>query len=98
MFQQAIKYNVQMTYIFLRLYDLEIKNKQIIEKKDRSFENLSKVLEKEQKLKAELQGRYSENSQILAKLQAARQNINNMGKQNKDLENIKQKGIPYMQF
>jgi hypothetical protein len=54
MFQQAIKYNVQMTYIFLRLYDLEIKNKQIIEKKDRSFENLSKVLEKEQKLKAEL--------------------------------------------
>jgi hypothetical protein len=27
MFQQAAKYNVQMTNILLRLFDLEIKNK-----------------------------------------------------------------------
>ncbi len=49
MFQLARKYNVQMTKILLRLFDLEIKNKQIIE-------------EKEQKLKAKLQARNSENN------------------------------------
>jgi len=26
MFQHEIEYNVQMTYIFLRFYDMEIKN------------------------------------------------------------------------
>ncbi len=36
MFQQVIKYNVQMTNIFLRLSNMEIKNKQIIKEKDRS--------------------------------------------------------------
>jgi hypothetical protein len=35
MFQQAIKYNVQMTNTFLRLSNMEIKNKQIIKEKDR---------------------------------------------------------------
>ncbi len=40
MFQQVTKYCVQMTNIFLKLYDLEIKNKHIIEKKDRSIQNL----------------------------------------------------------
>ncbi len=65
-----------MTKILLRLFDLEIKNKQIIK-------------EKEQKLKAKLQARNNENNLILAKLQVARQKINNMEKHNKDLENIK---------
>jgi len=34
MFQQVAKYNVQMTNILLKLFNLEIKNKQIIKKKD----------------------------------------------------------------
>jgi hypothetical protein len=56
----------------LRFYDLEIKNKHVIEKKDRSIHNLQMVFEKEQKLKVELQVRKSENSEILAKLQTTR--------------------------
>ncbi len=89
MFQQVTQYNVQMTNILLKLFDLEIKNKQIIEEKDRSIQNLQGCLEKEQKLKVELQDRNNENSQVLAELQASRQKINNIKKQIKDLENIK---------
>jgi hypothetical protein len=36
-----------MTNILLRLSDLEIKNKQIIEEKDKSNQNLQGALEKE---------------------------------------------------
>jgi hypothetical protein len=36
-----------MTNILLRLFDLEIKNKQIIEEKDKSIQNLQGALEKE---------------------------------------------------
>ncbi len=60
MFQQAIEYNVQMTNIFLKLFYLDIKNKQTIEEKDRSIQNLQGALEKEQKFKIELQDRNSE--------------------------------------
>jgi hypothetical protein len=42
-----------MTNILLRLFDLEIKNKKIIEK-GRLVQNLQRTLEKEQKLKAKL--------------------------------------------
>jgi hypothetical protein len=52
MFKHVVEYNVHMTNILLRLFDLEIKNKQIIKKKDRSIQNLQGALEKEQKLKA----------------------------------------------
>jgi len=52
MFKHVIKYNVHMTNILLRLFNLEIKNNQTIEKKDRSVQNLQGVLEKERKLKA----------------------------------------------
>lgn len=89
MFQQVAEYNVQMTNILFRFSDLEIKNKQIIEKKDKSVQNLQGALEKEQKFKAQLQHKNSENNQVLAKLQIARQNIRNMEKQCKDLENLK---------
>ncbi len=47
MFQQVVEYSVQMTNILLRLSDLEIKNNQIIEEKDRSVQNLHGALEKE---------------------------------------------------
>jgi hypothetical protein len=43
-----------MTNILFRLFDLEIKNEQIIEEKDRYVQNMQGALEKEQKLKAEL--------------------------------------------
>ncbi len=43
-----------MTNILLRLFDLEIKNEQIIKKKDRYVQNMQGALENEQKLKAEL--------------------------------------------
>jgi hypothetical protein len=66
LFQQAAKYCVHMTNILFRLSDLEIKNKQIIEEKDISIQNLQGALEKEQKLKAELQDKNGENNQILA--------------------------------
>ncbi len=46
-------------------------------------------MEKKQKFKAKLQDKMNENNQVLAKLHATRQNINNMEKQSKDLENIK---------
>ncbi len=77
-----------MTNILLKLSNLEIKNKQIIEK-DKFVQNLQGALEKEQKLKVELHDMSSKNSQILAELQVARQKINNLEKQSKDLENIK---------
>jgi hypothetical protein len=51
LFQHAIEYNVQMTNIFLRLFDSEIKNKHIIEEKDRYVQKLQGALE-EQKFKA----------------------------------------------
>jgi hypothetical protein len=66
MFQQAAQYNVQMTNILLRISNLEIMNKQIINEKDRSVQNLQGPLEKEQKFKAKLQDRNNENSQVLA--------------------------------
>ncbi len=47
MFKWAMEYNVQMINIFPRLFDLEIKNKQIIEEKDRHVQNLEEALEKE---------------------------------------------------
>ncbi len=87
MFQQATKYNVQMTNILLRLFDMEIKNKKNI-KKDRSIQNLQGVLE-EQKLKAQLQDRNNENSQVLLELHVTKHKINNMENQEKDLENIR---------
>ncbi len=77
-----------MTNILFILFNLEIKNKQIIKEKDRSIQNLQGVLEKKQKLKAKLQDKNSENSHVLVKPQAVKQNINNMEKHNKDLENI----------
>jgi hypothetical protein len=46
-------------------------------------------LEKEQKFKVELQVRKNENNGVLAKLQITRENINNMEKHNKDMENMK---------
>jgi ABC-type uncharacterized transport system ATPase subunit len=76
-----------MTNILLKLFNLEINNKQIIEK-DIFVRNLQRTFEKEQKLKVELQDKNNENSQVLVKLQAAKHKINNMEKQNKDLENI----------
>ncbi len=60
-----------------------------MEEKDRFVQNLHGALEKEQKLKAKLQVRNIENSEVLGKLQIVRQKINNMEKHNKDLENIK---------
>jgi hypothetical protein len=54
-----------MINILLGLFDLEIKNKQIINKKDRSVQNLQKGLEKEQKFKRELQDKNNENNQVL---------------------------------
>ncbi len=47
MFQQEAKYNVQMTNILFRHFDLEIKTKHIIEEKDRSIQNMQGALEKE---------------------------------------------------
>jgi hypothetical protein len=57
-----------MTNILLRLSNLEIKNKQIIEEKDRFVQDLQGFLKKEQKFKAKLQDRNNENSKVLAKL------------------------------
>ncbi len=74
--------------IFFRLFNLEIKNKYIIEEKDKFVQNLQGASE-EQKLIEKLQDKNNENNQVLAKLQVAKQKINNMEKQNKDLENIK---------
>jgi hypothetical protein len=47
MFKHVIKYNVHMTNILFRLFNLEIKNNHIIEKKHRSVQNLQGALEKE---------------------------------------------------
>ncbi len=44
MFQHATKYNTCMTNILLGLFDMEIKNKQIVEEKNKYVQ---KVLEKE---------------------------------------------------
>jgi hypothetical protein len=54
-----------MTNILLILSDAKIKTNQII-KKDRSIQNLHKVLEKEQKHKAKLQVKKHENNEVLA--------------------------------
>ncbi len=89
MFQQAIEYNVQVVNILFRVFNLEIMNKQIIDEKDRSIQNLQGALEKEQKLKAELQDRNNENNKILAELQATKQKINNMEMHSNNLENIR---------
>ncbi len=43
MFKYVTKYCVQMTNILLRLFDLEIKNKQIIKKKDKFIQNLQRA-------------------------------------------------------
>jgi hypothetical protein len=40
MFQQAAEYSVQMTNILFILFNLEMKNKLIIEEKDKSVQNL----------------------------------------------------------
>ncbi len=72
MFQQVAQYNVQMTKKLFRLSDLKMKNKQIIEEKDKSIQNLHGALEKEQKFKIELQDKNSENNQVLAEPQVAK--------------------------
>jgi hypothetical protein len=69
-----------MTNVLLKLFDLEINKKQIIEEKDKSVQNLQGDLEKEEKLKVELQDRNNENNQVLVELQATRKKINNMEK------------------
>ncbi len=91
MFQQVEKYNTQMINILFKLFDLEIRNKQIIEKKNKYVQNLQGALEKEQKFRAKLQVKQNENNEVLAQLQITRQKINNMEKHNKDLEEIKAK-------
>ncbi len=88
MFQQVAKYSVQMTNILFSLSDIEIMNKQIIEEKDKIVQHLFGALENEQKFKAKLQIKNSENNHVLAKLQVVKQKINNMEKQSKYLENI----------
>ncbi len=52
MFQQVAEYNTQMTNILFKLFDLEIRKKQIIEEKNKYVQNLQGALEKEQRLKA----------------------------------------------
>ncbi len=89
MFQHATKYNTQMTNILLIFFNIEIRNKQIIEEKDKSIHNLQGVLEKEQKFKAKLQVKKHENNEVLIKLELAKHNINIMEKHNKDLQKIK---------
>ncbi len=61
-------YSVHMTNILLRLFSLKIKNKQIIKEKDGSIHNPQGTLEKEQKLKAKLHDKNSENNQVLVEL------------------------------
>jgi hypothetical protein len=57
-----------MTNIVLRLSDMEIVNKQIIEKNKKYIQNLQGALEKEQKLKAKLQVMTNENNEVLVEL------------------------------
>ncbi len=57
-----------MTNILFRLSDSEIKNKQIIEKKEKFVQNLQGALEKEKNLKVELQVKKSENREVLVEL------------------------------
>ncbi len=78
-----------MTDIMFRLSNLEILNKQIIEENNTSIQNLQGALEKEQKLKEKLHVKQDDNNEVLAKLHTTRQNISNMEKYNKGLENIK---------
>jgi hypothetical protein len=66
-----------MLNILFKLYHLKIKNKHIIEEKDRFVEKLQGALE-EQKLKVELLDRNNEINQILVELYASRHKINNM--------------------
>ncbi len=51
-----------MTNILFSLFDLKIKNKQIIEKKDKFVQNLQGALEKKEKLKVELQDKNNKNN------------------------------------
>jgi hypothetical protein len=46
MFQQVTKYIVQVTNILLRLFDLEINNKHIIEEKDRPIQIYRELLKR----------------------------------------------------
>jgi hypothetical protein len=78
-----------MTNTLLRLFNLETNNKQIIEENAIFEQNLQGALEKEQKFKAELQNRNNGNNHVLVELQANKQKINKMKRQNKDLENMK---------
>jgi hypothetical protein len=68
MFQHAIEYSTQMTNILVRLFYLEIRNKQITKEKDKFVQNLQGALEKEQKLKVELQVKQNENNEVLTQL------------------------------
>ncbi len=72
-----------MTNILFKLFDLEIKNKHIVEEKEKYFQDLQAALEKEQKLKVEMQDKNNENNQVLAELQVTKQKINNMEKESK---------------
>ncbi len=58
----------------LRFSNMEIRNKQIIEEKDKFGQNLQGALEKEQKFKAKLQDKNIENNQVLVELQATIEN------------------------
>ncbi len=69
MCQHATIYNTQMMNIMFKLFEMEIKNKQIIEEKDKFVQNLKGALEKEQKLKVELHVKHDENNEVLVELQ-----------------------------
>jgi hypothetical protein len=78
-----------MTNIMFKLFNLEIINKHITEEKNKFVQNLQGGLEKEWKLKVELQVKKDENNEVFVKLQTTRHKINNMEKHNKDLKKIK---------
>jgi hypothetical protein len=68
MFQEATQYSTQMTNILVRLFDFEIKNKQITKEKDKFVQNLQGALEKGKKLIMELQVKQNENNEVLTQL------------------------------
>jgi hypothetical protein len=78
-----------MTNIMFKLSNLEIINKHITEEKNKFVQNLQGALEKEWKLKVELQVKKDENNEVFVKLQTTRRKINNMEKHDKDLKKIK---------
>ncbi len=88
MFQQAVEQNVQMTNILFIIANMEIKNKHIIDEKDKFVQHMQGALKKEYKFTTKLQDKNNENNQVLVELQVVKQNINNMEKQNKDMENV----------